>query len=103
MKKIFMTVAVIATLGFGAANASASIAPQTVTEVVADDQFKAVELDQLPQEIKDAVAKNYEGQTIKSASVKEENGAKTFKVTISDNEGKTTDVLFNEKGEVIPA
>ncbi|MDE7356087.1 MAG: helix-turn-helix transcriptional regulator [Rikenellaceae bacterium] len=43
------------------------------------------------------------GETNKAAYVKEEEGVKTYKVTMADAEGKTSDVLFNEKGEVLPA
>lgn len=40
--------------------------------------------------------------TIKAAYVKDAAGVKTFKVTLADAEGATSDVLFNEKGEILP-
>ena len=97
MKKVFIAAALFADLGFNAAYANTVIAPK------AENEFEAIETDQLPQAVKDAVAKSYEGQTIKAAYVKNEEGVKTYKVTLADAEGKTSDVLFNEKGEVLPA
>ncbi|MBO5024694.1 MAG: hypothetical protein J6C86_00940 [Bacteroidaceae bacterium] len=73
-----------------------------VEVTVAQDEFKAIETDSLPQTIKDAVAENYKDQTIKAAYVKETEGVKTYKVTLTDAETKTSDVLFNEKGEILP-
>lgn len=61
-----------------------------------------MKVEELPQTVKDIVAKQYEGKTVKTAYVKEAAGVKTFKVTLADAEGKTSDVLFNEKGEVLP-
>lgn len=103
MKKVFIAAALFTALGFNAAYANTVIATKTQISVTAEDSFKAIEADQLPQAVKDSVAKNYEGQTIKAAYVKEEEGVKTYKVTLSDAEEKTSDVLFNENGEVLPA
>lgn len=102
MKKVFIAAALFAALGFNAVNAATTVAPDDQVAVTVQDQFKAIEADKLPQAIKDAVAKNYEGQSIKAAYVKDAEGVKTYKVTLANAEGKTSDVLFNEKGEVLP-
>lgn len=102
MKKVLIAVALIAAFGFSAVNAQdPTNEPQTQTTTV-KDSFKEMKTEELPQAVKDAVAKQYEGKTIKSAYVKEADGVKTYKVTLADAEGKTSDVLFNENGEVIP-
>lgn len=104
MKKLFIAAALFAALGFNAANAATAVVPDDqVAVTVQEDQFKAIEADKLPQAIKDTVAKSYEGQSIKAAYVKDAEGVKTYKVTLANAEGKTSDVLFNEKGEVLPA
>lgn len=102
MKKFFIAVALITAFGVSAVSAQNPTAPQTQTTTTAKDSFKEMKTEDLPQAVKDAVAKQYEGKTIKSASVKEAAGVKTFKVTLADAEGKTSEVLFNEKGEVLP-
>lgn len=103
MKKVFIAAALFAALGFNAAYANTAIVPQDQISVTSEDPFKAIEADQLPQAVKDAITKNYEGQTIKAAYVKEEEGVKTYKVTLVNAEEKISDVLFNEKGEALPA
>lgn len=103
MKKVFIAAALFAALGFNAAYANTAIAPKTLISVTTKTEFEAIKTDQLPQVVKDALAKSYEGQTIKAAYVRNEEGVKTYKVTLADAEGKTSDVIFNEKGEVLPA
>lgn len=103
MKKVFIAAALFVAFGFNAAYADTTVASDNQVEVMAqDDQFEAIEVDSLPQAVKDAVAKNYEGQTIKAAYVKDAEGVKTYKVTLANAENKTSDILFNEKGEVLP-
>ena len=101
MKKILIAAALFAAFGLEGAYANNAMISQTQISVPAEDGFKAIEADQLPQAVKDTIAKNYEGQTIKAAYVKEECEAKTYKVTLAAADGKTSDVLFNEQGEVL--
>ncbi|MCM1041799.1 MAG: hypothetical protein NC396_05150 [Bacteroides sp.] len=102
MKKVLFAAALLAAFGINAACANTVSATKTQISVTAEDPFKTIEADQLPQAVKDAVAKNYEGQTIKVAYVKEEGENKTYKVTLSAADDKTSDVFFNEQGEVLP-
>lgn len=103
MKKMLIAAVLFAAFGFNAMYAYTVVASDDQVEVtVAQDEFKAIETDSLPQAIKDAVAENYKDQTIKAAYVKETEGVKTYKVTLTDAEAKTSDVLFNEKGEILP-
>ncbi|MCC8119656.1 MAG: hypothetical protein LIP09_13050 [Bacteroidales bacterium] len=104
MKKYMMIAAVFAALGLNATYAMDALTAQdenVATEVVTVE-FVAIEADQLPQAVKDAVASNFEGATINGAAVKDENDVKTYKVTIADGEGNVQDVLFNEQGEILP-
>lgn len=103
MKKLLIAVALIAASGAGAVYAQTPTDPSTqATTTIVGDSFKEIKVEELPQTVKDTVAKQYEGKTVKAAYVKEAAGVKTFKVTLADAEGKTSDVLFNEKGEVLP-
>lgn len=102
MKKILIAAALFAAFGLEGAYANNAMTSQTQISVPAEDGFKAIEADQLPQAVKDAIAKNYEGQTIKAAYVKEEGEAKTYKVTLAAADDQTSDVLFNEQGEMLP-
>ena len=77
--------------------------PQTqTTTTVAGDLFKTIANEELPQLIKDVLAQKFEGKTVKSAFVKESAEGKMYKVTLTDAEGTATDIVFDEKGEIVP-
>lgn len=102
MKKLLFAVALIAASGVSAVYAQTPSDPQTQTTTAVEYSFNETTAEELPQEVKDAVAKQYESMTIKAAYVKDAAGVKTFKVTLADAEGATSDVLFSEKGEILP-
>ena len=101
MKKLFVAVALMMALGTSvvlAKNAWTS----NVETIAPNDDYTQIELKHVPQAITDAVAKNYEGNSIKEAYVKTaEDGTKTYKIILMDGEETETTVLFNEKGEEV--
>lgn len=104
MKKIVFAAALCAVFGLPTAQA-AQVADSTSFAVkpAQTDPFKAIPTDSLPQTVKDALFKDFADMTVKAAYVKDEDGVKTYKVTLANAEGTATDVLFNEKGEILPA
>ena len=101
MKKLFVAVALVMGLGTSVALASNVCANNVETVIPADDYIQ-IELKYVPQAITDAVAKNYEGNSIKEAYVKTaEDGTKTYKIILMDGEETESVVLFNEKGEEV--
>lgn len=101
MKKLFVAVALMMTLGTSVALAG-NAWTNNVETVAPNDDYTQIELKHLPQAITDAVAKNYEGNSIKEAYVKTaEDGTKTYKIILMDGEETETTVLFNEKGEEV--
>ena len=101
MKKLFVAVALV--MGLGTSVVLAGNAwTNNVETVVPTDEYIEIELKHVPQAITDAVAKNYEGNSIKEAYVKTaEDGTKTYKIILMDGEETETTVLFNEKGEEV--
>ena len=101
MKKLFVAVALMMGLGTSVALAS-NVYTNNVETVIPADDYIQIELKYVPQAITDAVAKNYEGNSIKEAYVKTaEDGTKTYKIILMDGEETETTVLFNEKGEEV--
>lgn len=101
MKKIFVAVALVMGMGTSVALADNVTCNKTETVCVADD-FIVIELKEVPQAVQDAVAKNYEGSTIKEAHAKtDEDGTKTYRLILVDDEQAETIVLFNAKGEEV--
>ena len=70
--------------------------------VVMVNDYKPIEVKDLPQAVQDTIKKDFADLTIKEAAVEEsEEGTKTYKVTFTDAEGTDSEVFFNEKGEVL--
>ncbi|MCD8269286.1 MAG: hypothetical protein LUD46_13100 [Parabacteroides sp.] len=100
MKKIVLMVAVVACVAFASQNAQA-LTVNTSVENVAQDEYTKVELEDVPQAVKDAVAKDYEGSSIKEAFVAGADAAKKYKVVIVTEDQMEQTLLYNEKGEAI--
>ena len=104
MKKVIFVAAVCAAFGFNSALAdTTTVANNEMAVAISQEPFKAIETDSLPQAIKETLTTTYKDLTVKAAYVKEEGGVKTYKLTLADADDKTLDVLFNEKGEALPA
>lgn len=100
MKKLFVAVALFMGLGTSVTMANNIGVNTEVTVMV--NEYTPVDLKDVPQAIKDAVAKNYANSAIKEAHVKTaEDGTKTYKIILVDAEQTETPVLFSENGEEI--
>ena len=101
MKKLFVAVALVMGLGTSVAW-TGNTWTSNVETIAPNDDYTQIELKHVPQAITDAVAKNYEGNSIKEAYVKTaEDGTKTYKIILMDGEETESVVLFNEKGEEV--
>lgn len=99
MKKLFVAFALFLGLGTSAVMAG-NVENTTVETVTALDEFKTIDLKDLPQSVKDAIAKKYPGSTLKEASVEiKEDGTKSYRVVYTDKEGKEDSILINVKTE----
>lgn len=99
MKKLFVAVALV--MGLGTSVAFAENFHASVDSVNIINEFKPIEVKDLPQAVLDAVTKDYAEFTIKEAYVEEVEGTKTYKVVLTDAEDNTAAVLYPEKGEVL--
>ena len=73
----------------------------SVTVTMIND-FTPIEVKDLPAAVQEAITKNYAESTIKEAAVEaNEDGTKTYKVVLTDEEGTESTVLFSESGEVL--
>ena len=99
MKKLFVAVALV--MGLGTSVAFAENFHASVDSVNIVNEFKPIEVKDLPQAVLDAVTKDYAEFTIKEAYVEEVEGTKTYKVVLTDAEDNTAAVLYIEKGEVL--
>lgn len=99
MKKYLFTVALVMGLGGSAAFAGNMVSDVEIMAMM--DDYKPLEVKDLPQAVQDAIKKDFADLKVKAAAVEEKaDGTKTYKVTLTNADGKDTEVLFNEKGEV---
>ena len=101
MKKLFVAVALV--MGVGTTVAFAADNQTTAASVaVAVNDFVPVEVDDLPQAVKDTLAKDYADYMVKEAAVEaNEDGTQTYKVTLTAQEDTEQTVLLSENGEVL--
>lgn len=100
MKKLFVAVALVMGLGTSVAFAD-NFMVDSVTITMIND-FTPIEVKDLPAAVQEAITKNYTESTIKEAAVEaNEDGTKTYKVVLTDEEGTESTVLFSESGEVL--
>jgi hypothetical protein len=101
MKKLFVAAALVMSLGTSVVLADNVKCNKTESVCVADE-FVVIELKDVPQAVQDAVAKNYEGSSIKEAHAKTaEDGKKTYKLILVDGNQAESIILFNDKGEEV--
>ena len=101
MKKLFVAVALV--MGVGTTVAFAADNQTTAASVaVAVNDFVPVEVDDLPQAVKDTLAKDYADYMVKEAAVQaNEDGTQTYKVTLTAQDDTEQTVLLSENGEVL--
>lgn len=103
MKKVLVAVALVMGLGSSVAFAQV-VKDSTATEAVAQDpkdEYTKIEVKDLPEVVTLAIAKTYEGSSIKEAFVAEKESGKVYKVIVTTKDAEDVTALMNEKGEVI--
>ena len=109
MKKVLVALAMI--MGLGTSVAFASVSGDTLaveqTLQTPQDEFTQIAAKELPAAVINALAKDYEGASIKEAFVSERETGKVYKVIVTvikeDQSTEDVTVLLNEKGEFLNA
>ncbi|WP_455672249.1 hypothetical protein [Phocaeicola sp.] len=102
MKKVLVAVAMI--FGLGSSVAFAQEVKETVAveaQQAPQDEYTKIEVSELPQAVTDALAKGYEGASIKEAYAAAKSDGKVYKVVVVTKEGQEVTVVMNEKGETV--
>ena len=104
MKKVLVAVALVMGLGSSVAFAQEVIKSTSVVEMQAQapqDDFTKIDPKDLPEAVVQALAKSYEGASIKEAYVAEKESGKVYKVLLTTSDSQEVTVLMNEKGEEV--
>ena len=96
MKKIFLSLVFLFGVGtFVMADDTMKVKNDTVA---VEDGFKTIDLKEVPQSIKDAIAKKAPSSTLKSASLSlKQEGVKSYRVVYVTKEGVENSILINLK------
>lgn len=95
MKKIFLSLVFLFGVGtFVMADDTMKVKNDTVA---VEDGFKNIDLKEVPQSVKDAIAKKYPESTLKSASSLKEEGVKAYRIIYVTKEGVENSILINIK------
>ena len=96
MKKIFLFFLFLFGVGtFVMADDTMKVKNDTVA---VEDGFKNIDLKEVPQSVKDAIAKKYPESTLKSASLSlKEEGVKAYRIVYVTKEGVENSILINIK------
>lgn len=99
MKKIFLSLVFLFGVGtFVMADDTMKVKNDTVA---VEDGFKNIDLKEVPQSVKDAIAKKYPESTLKSASLSlKEEGVKAYRIIYVTKEGVENSILINIKTAV---
>ena len=105
MKKMFFTAVMVMGLGTSVAFAYRIYLSEAfqVDVVQRADEFKVIELRNLPKAIRNTLAKFYADLRVKAAAVShdKENGSAIYKITFVDDAGIEFSELFHEDGGVL--
>ena len=105
MKKICLTVVAASAMLFSAQNLSAqetAPVPVAVEEAVQETaEWVAIEIEELPAEVQQAVERDFEGAVISEAHVKEKEGEKKFKLKVTTAEGEEKELYADAQGNWI--
>lgn len=107
MKKICLSLVAASAMLFSAQTVSAQEVPQEQVEVEetveqrVQDDFRQIEIEELPAEVQQAVERDYAGALIAEAHVKEHEGEQKFKLKVTTAEGEEKELYADAQGNWI--
>ena len=103
MKKVLVAVALVMRLGSSVAFAQ-EVENSTAVETQAQapqDEFTKIDAKKLPDAVMNALAKSYEGASIKEVYSADKETGKIYKVILTTKDSQEVTVLLDKKGEEI--
>lgn len=107
MKKICLSVVAASAMLFSAQNLTAQEVAQTQVEVEEtvqqreQDDFRQIEIQELPAQVQQALERDHAGATISEAFVKEKEGEQKFKLKVRTAEGEEKELYADAQGNWI--
>lgn len=105
MKKICLSLVAASAMLFSTQTVSAQEVGQVEVDATVEqrtqEDFRQIEVQELPAEVQQAVERDHAGATITEAHVKEKEGEQKFKIKVSTAEGEEKELYADAQGNWI--
>lgn len=105
MKKICLSIVAASAMLFSAQNLSAQEVAQVEVDATVEqrtqDDFRQIEIQELPAAVQQAVERDHAGATISEAHVKEKEGEQKFKLKVTTADGEEKELYADAQGNWI--
>ena len=106
MKRFYLTAVIAGAMFFSVESATAqenqNNQSQTATEQTQQkDDFKQIEAQDLPDEVRRAVERDYQGATVAEAYSKEKDGEAKYKIVVNTQDGQSKELYADAHGNWI--
>ena len=105
MKRIFFTAAIAGAMFFSAGTANAQVYENSERETpfVEEQQteYVLIEVQDLPQEVQQALEKDYQGATLSEVYSAEKDGEVIYKLVLSTQDGESQELFADAQGNWI--
>lgn len=105
MKKVYLTTAAVAAMFFSVNTATAQeteTTTQNATEQTQQqEEFQEIQEQDLPNEVREALQRDFEGATVSEAYLQEKDGERKYKLVIGTLEGENAELYADAEGNWI--
>lgn len=105
MKRFYVTAVIAGAMFFSVGNATAQethTATATATAQVQEkEEFKPIQVEELPGEVSQSVERDFQGATISEAYKKEKDGEAKYKLVVTTAEGESKELYADAQGNWI--
>lgn len=105
MKKLSLSLMAAAAMFFSVQEATAQVTGEDRTTMEErqqqQDDYQQIETQDLPEEVQQAVERDFQGATISEAYVKEQDGENKYRIVLSTQQGQQRELFADEQGNWI--
>lgn len=103
MKKILLTTLAATAMLFTVESATAQVYEEGATQQQEQqkNEMQEIQVSELPEEVRQAAERDFQGSTITEAFVKEKDGEKKYKIVLTTQEGETRELYADAQGNWI--
>lgn len=105
MKRLYVTAALVGAMFFSVESSNAQVYENSESETpfveTQQTEYTQIEEQDLPNEVREAVARDHQGATLSEIYSAEEAGEVTYKLVVSTEDGETKELFADAEGNWI--